>query len=187
MRPILSVLLCFACAHTPLPATEPSPQPALEDPLPDDPEIAGVCQPDWRQPSASACPKNAEGQTVLNDRDPAYPYIADIIRFDQRAQTREGGMEARVLALADRLLNDPRTSECARQVCHWHRAMALYGLGHWKEALLEFDSVLRVGSGGPFYKSVRAWFEALAPHVSRRTYERCIGILDGQFTTAALR
>lgn len=143
----------------------------------EDPELIGACVPEWQVPPPSACERDEEGKWLLPDHDPTYRIVAQVLTLEKEWPDSRS-MDAAIVKLMTRAIEGDKASECGRQVCRWHRALALHRLGRWTEAFKDFGSVVKDGPNSPYYADVGAWIATLEPHVPRDAYITCLSAYD---------
>lgn len=142
-----------------------------------DPELAEACVSDWQQAPAAACGTDDEGKTVLKDDDSSFRKVAQILALEKDSRGSRS-MDEALVTLTTSALADGRASDCSRQIVRWHRALALQRLGRWKEAFVDFGTVVKDGPNSPFYKDVGAWIEKIEPHLPSGVVTACLASYD---------
>jgi hypothetical protein len=138
-----------------------------------DPEMAEACVPEWQQAPPAACAADEEGRMVLKDDDPSFRSVAQILALEKDSHGSVS-MDEALVKLTSAVVRDDKASECGRQVCRWHRALAFYRLGRWKQAFIDFGAVVKDGPNSPFYKDVGAWIGKLEPHLPEGAVIGCL-------------
>lgn len=94
----------------------------------------------------------------------------------QGRQALEGGhYEAAIYTLSQAYLKE---DECGKQYAREQRGEAYFRLGKFREAFVDFASIVRDGPENPFYESVGKWLDALAPHVDSGAMHVCRASYD---------
>jgi hypothetical protein len=177
MRSLITAFMCVACSASRPPVQQE--QAPIPEALPDDPELSAACLPDWQQPPPAACRVDeATKKTIMKNDDPSFGMVAEILDLEKGGESLSVGRTIAIVNLATLVIDNPKASECSRQVSRWHRAMALHELGRWREAFLDFGAVIKTGPNSPFYTYVGAWIDSLAPHFSHQTYSVCASAYD---------
>lgn len=143
----------------------------------EDASLDGACAPDWGVTPPAVCEKDEEGKTILTPEDPTYGAIAQVMTLEKEYPDSRGMDEAIVKQLTH-VIDGATASPCGRQVCRWHRALALHRLGRWREAFVDFGAIVKDGPNNPYYQDVGAWIQTLEPHVPRRAYITCASAYD---------
>lgn len=166
MRSLIIALACVSCCGS-------RPTVRHEASAMDDPELAMACAPDWSTPPPDACASGEDGSSILQPGDPSYRMVAQILSLEKMARGSAGTDEA-IVKLATMALANDEASACGRQVCRWHRALALQRLNRWREAFLDFGSAIKDGPNNPFYEAVGARIDALRPNLPENAVIACL-------------
>ena len=83
--------------------------------------------------------------------------------------------EAAVMTLTQALTAE---DDCGKQYVRELRGEAYYRLGKYKEAFIDFGSIVRDGPENPFYQIVGAWLKELDPHIESGAMIACWAMYD---------
>jgi len=82
--------------------------------------------------------------------------------------------------------SDGLEDECGRQFARWLRGQALYELGRYREAFMDFAAVVRDGPENPFYGEVTVWFEKLRDRIPAEAITLCLAAHRGPTEAASV-
>ncbi|HJV33360.1 MAG TPA: hypothetical protein VJ694_05020 [Patescibacteria group bacterium] len=140
-----------------------------------DPELASACVPEWSTPP-DFCPKDEAGLWILPEDDPTNPMVTQVMELERLYHSPS--MDRTIVKQMTRVIEGGKASECGKRVCRWHRALALHRLERWREAFLDFASVVKDGPNNPYYDVAGEWLKTLEPYVPRDAYITCLSAYD---------
>lgn len=164
MRSLLCLAALAACGGPRKPAPE-----RVEY----DPELAEACVPDrGDEASAALCEKGDDGKWILPEDDPDRKVIFQVLALQENHRGRS--VDEAVVQLTSGIVRRNAAPTCGVQMARWHRALASFRLGAWKQAFLDFGSIVRDGPNNPYYAYADDWLAQLEERLPAGAVATCL-------------